>query len=97
MREINLGGQYFLSCRCGYKIELKVRNVDSLKSKKSLEENLIIATEEDIISVYIRVSKFCPHCGHKEAEAWQRQILAADEPSTSFFRCLKCRRVWREY
>lgn len=60
-------------------------------------DNLIVATDEDKISVLLKVLKICPYCGYKEAEAWQKQILAADEPTTSLFRCLRCRRVWREY
>lgn len=37
----------------------------------------------------------CPECGHSQAEFQQLQILAGDEPTTTFFRCLKCGLVWR--
>ncbi|MCJ7650052.1 MAG: transcription factor S, partial [Candidatus Lokiarchaeota archaeon] len=53
--------------------------------------------EEDKIIVHPIVSKYCPKCNHKEAEAWQEQTRSADEPSTSFFKCIKCKHTWREY
>ncbi len=37
----------------------------------------------------------CPACGHPKAEFYQLQILAGDEPTTTFYRCLKCGMVWR--
>lgn len=39
----------------------------------------------------------CPSCGHDKAYWWQRQTRGGDEPSTRFYRCVKCGRVWREY
>ncbi|WEU39642.1 MAG: transcription factor S [Candidatus Odinarchaeum yellowstonii] len=39
----------------------------------------------------------CPKCNNKLAYYWQVQTRAADEPSTSFFRCTVCGYTWREY
>lgn len=39
----------------------------------------------------------CPSCGHNKAYWWLRQTRGGDEPSTRFYRCVKCSRVWREY
>ncbi|MFH0949106.1 MAG: transcription factor S [Candidatus Aenigmatarchaeota archaeon] len=41
--------------------------------------------------------KICPKCGHDEAYFWLIQTRSADEPPTQFFRCTKCKHVWREY
>ncbi|GAI80517.1 unnamed protein product, partial [marine sediment metagenome] len=67
------------------------------RKKEALEKNLIIVSEEDKITVHLKVKQDCPKCGHREAEAWQEQTRSADEPSTSFFRCVKCKYTWREY
>ncbi len=39
----------------------------------------------------------CPGCGHDKAYWWMRQTRSADEPTTRFYRCVKCGKVWREY
>ena len=99
-KQIN-SGIFNLVCRCGYQQETQKNeseiNKNVQEKKKSLDGNLIVVTEEDKITVNPKVSKVCPKCSHKEAEAWQEQTRSADEPSTSFFRCLKCRFTWREY
>ncbi len=67
------------------------------KKKEALEKNLIIVKQDDKISVLPKVKEICPKCDHNEAETWQMQMRSADEPSTHFFRCLKCKFTWREY
>jgi DNA-directed RNA polymerase subunit M len=94
-------GEKFLVCKCGYEEKLE-KNPDEIKNviekkKKDLAKNLIVISEEDKISIHPKVSADCPECGHTEAEAWQEQTRSADEPSTSFFRCTKCKHTWREY
>jgi DNA-directed RNA polymerase subunit M len=39
----------------------------------------------------------CPQCGHDEATWWIVQTRGGDEPSTQFYRCLKCNYTWRQY
>ena len=101
LRKKRFNGKYVLACRCGYE-EDNTSNEDDLKKKiedkkNALSQNLIVIKEEDKIFVHPIVSKYCPKCNHNEAEAWQEQTRSADEPSTSFFKCLKCKRTWREY
>ena len=67
------------------------------KKKEALEKNLIIVKKDDKISVLPKVKEICPKCDHNKAETWQIQMRSADEPSTHFFRCLKCKFTWREY
>jgi DNA-directed RNA polymerase subunit M len=39
----------------------------------------------------------CPECKNKEAFWYMRQTRAADEPTTRFYTCTKCKHKWREY
>ncbi|MBD3341209.1 MAG: transcription factor S [Candidatus Lokiarchaeota archaeon] len=101
LRKQTRDSKVFLVCRCGYEREIKTDTVEkqkkAQKKKEELDKKLIVVKEEDKISVHPLVTKICPKCGHNEAEAWQEQTRSADEPSTSFFRCVKCRYTWREY
>jgi DNA-directed RNA polymerase subunit M len=72
-------------------------NEKSVKKKReALERNLIIVKEDDRISVLPKVKEICPKCDHNEAETWQIQMRSSDEPSTHFFRCIKCKHTWRQ-
>lgn len=39
----------------------------------------------------------CEKCGHGEAVWWMLQTRSADEPTTQFYRCVKCSYTWRNY
>ena len=39
----------------------------------------------------------CEKCGHGEAVGWMFQTRSADEPTTRFYRCQKCKHTWRDY
>lgn len=38
----------------------------------------------------------CPKCSHKKAYFFQLQTRSADEPMTTFFRCVQCAHRWKE-
>lgn len=38
----------------------------------------------------------CPTCYHPKASFFQMQTRSADEPMTTFYRCLKCGHQWKE-
>lgn len=38
----------------------------------------------------------CPKCEHEKAYFMQMQIRSADEPSTTFYRCVSCSHNWKE-
>src|SRR5919107_2149996 len=40
-------------------------------------------------------TEVCSKCGTNQARWWIVQTDSADEPSTQFFRCTKCRHTWR--
>lgn len=39
----------------------------------------------------------CENCGNNEAVWWMLQTRSADEPTTQFYRCTKCKNTWRNY
>ena len=39
----------------------------------------------------------CAKCGHDQAVWWMFQTRSADEPTTRFYRCQKCKYTWRDY
>ena len=36
-------------------------------------------------------------CDGREVVSWMFQTRSADEPTTQFFRCTKCKTTWRNY
>ncbi|MBW2979197.1 transcription factor S [Candidatus Woesearchaeota archaeon] len=78
--------------RCGYKCkgELKL----SEKEKSKAEDVAVVEKEREVLPL---VKAKCPKCGHDRAYFWEVQTRAADEPATRFFKCEKCKYVWREY
>ncbi|GHJ87557.1 hypothetical protein NliqN6_3959 [Naganishia liquefaciens] len=43
-----------------------------------------------------KVPAVCPKCDYGEAYYRQLQIRSADEPMTTFYRCVNCKNQWRE-
>ncbi len=71
-------GNKSLFCRCGFQKELRLSTEEINKKvrlkKKALEKNLIVVTSEDKISVHPIVTKYCPKCNNKKAEAFKLLI-----------------------
>lgn len=65
--------------------------------KKAEKEADIPIVDEKIGPILPTARARCPSCGHDTAYWWLRQTRSADEPSTRFYRCVKCGKVWREY
>ncbi|MHA1896053.1 MAG: transcription factor S [Promethearchaeota archaeon] len=92
-------GKIYLVCKkCGFK--KPYNNATQKGSKKSRNRNLIkktviIEKEQGPVNPVTTVE--CPECGHNKAEYFQLQTRSADEPATTFYRCLKCGKVWRAY
>jgi DNA-directed RNA polymerase subunit M len=88
------GTKTIMACSCGYKSkEASATITESVKEKKPKLE----IVEEEAAEAYPLVDKECPKCGHKKAYFWEIQTRASDEPATRFFKCGKCKYVWREY
>jgi DNA-directed RNA polymerase subunit M len=101
LRKKLMDGKPSLACRCGYHQDIVPNDVEVQnniqKKNDALKNNLIVVSEDDKISIHPIVSKDCPKCKNDKVEAWQEQTRSADEPSTSFFRCTKCKHTFREY
>ena len=100
LRKQRIDSRIFFVCKCGYQEEI-INDTNRIersiqKKKQALERNLLILSQEDQISVHPKIKKDCPKCDNKEVETWQKQMRSADEPSTHFFRCTKCKNTWRE-
>ena len=94
--------RHYLTCECGYERRLDNRTETEIskiiqKKSEALKNNLIIVSNKEKILIHPETSKICSRCGHKRAVYWQEQLFSADEPMVSFFRCLNCSIVWREY
>ena len=102
LRKKMMEGVYFLECKCGYQKDLPNRDREQIikeiqKKKETLKNNLIVISSKEKILINPKTCRTCPKCGYNEAVYWQEQLFSTDEPMVSFFRCLKCNRVWREY
>ena len=77
----------------GQKVKQTKKVVDDQEPNKEFnvfEEN---EGEESLPTIKIE----CEKCGNDEAVWWMLQTRSADEPTTQFYRCSKCRYTWRNY
>ena len=92
---VKKGSSIVAKCRkCGtiLKTSVKITKIVEKIEKKGG----VILLEKDEITLPI-TDKECPKCDHQRAYWWLQQTRSADEPPTQFFRCEKCKHVWREY
>ena len=85
-----------LSCpKCGYaesgSKETKKAKQDEIKS----EINVLDENEGKETLPTIKID--CAKCGNDQAVWWMLQTRSADEPTTQFYRCIKCNHTWRNY
>jgi transcription factor S len=83
--------EYF--CSCGYSSAVK----EEKTIKEAMESTEEIAVIEDQNNVHPLTDTVCPKCEHNKAWYWMQQTRSGDEPETKFFKCEKCRHVWRDY
>ena len=82
------------SCpRCGYKSKSKVK-IETSEKIESKPEIKVLKNKEDVFPV---ANAICPKCQSKEAYFWTSQTRSGDETETRFFKCVKCKHIWREY
>jgi len=79
---------------CGYISDSKVNLETSEKGKIKSEVNVIGEDEGEVNPI---IEAKCSKCGNNQAYFWVLQTRASDEASTRFFKCTKCKHVWREY
>ncbi len=79
-----------MGCSCGYEeIPKKVTEKVEKKEEVAVVEKGFDHLPEEKIK--------CPKCGHDTALFWTKQMRAADEAETTFYKCKKCGHTWRDY
>ena len=91
------GKKTVMKCSCGFvqKDVDKENQVELKEEVKTEEKQMGIVNDEDE-SLPLTDAE-CPKCKHKKAYYWMIQTRAGDEAETRFFKCEKCKHVWREY
>ncbi|MEE9563823.1 MAG: transcription factor S [Nitrosopumilaceae archaeon] len=67
------------------------------KAKEEVVPELNVLEEKDTQQTLPSIKIDCTKCGHDEAVWWMFQTRSADEPTTQFYRCIKCNYTWRNY
>lgn len=87
-------GKTVMKCgRCGYeekesKIQLK---------EKPVEKKADVVVIDKEVETHPIVEAECPKCHNDKAYFWTQQTRASDEPETKFYKCTKCKHIWRDY
>ena len=85
----------YLKCRkCGYEVKKVIKDLRITEEKKGKKGIIVIEKDAALLPITDRA---CEKCSHGKAYYWLQQTRSADEPPTQFFRCVKCKHVWREY
>ncbi len=82
-----------LICSCGYEKKEKVKIEFKEKIDKQKEIEIIDEKTENIGDSELPI--VCWNCGNKGVYFWMVQMRRADEPPTRFYKCKKCKKVWR--
>ncbi len=79
--------------KCNYKNKLEEQ--PTIKEKVNQEKELEVIDKE--VETLPMTEAECPKCHHKNAYYWTVQTRASDEPETKFFKCEKCKNIWRDF
>lgn len=89
-------GDSGLQCpKCDY-----VEGKETNQTKKIIQEHesqFNVLAENETVETLPTIKIDCEKCGNDEAVWWMLQTRSADEPTTQFYRCSKCRYTWRNY
>ena len=82
--------------KCGYSEEQENKQTKKVVEEETQSEfNVFTESDKDETLPTIKIE--CEKCGNDEAVWWMLQTRSADEPTTQFYRCTKCRYTWRNY
>ena len=87
-----------LQCsKCGYTEGGELKPTKKISAEEESDFSLLAfeGNEGEDTNPTIKID--CEKCGHDEAVAWMFQTRSADEPTTRFYRCQKCKYTWRDY
>eukprot|EP01040_Poterioochromonas_malhamensis_P013617 gene13617-15003_t len=92
--EEGTGGMRFCCPTCPYLQTVnKVYTSRAKIKKKQLDD---VLGGDDAWENVDKTTAKCPACAYTEAYFMQIQIRSADEPSTTFYRCVKCSKQWND-
>ncbi len=80
--------------KCGYS---EVTKSEIKKSNTQLDKSFTVFEEDEGKETLPTIKIECEKCGHDQAVWWMLQTRSADEPTTQFYRCVKCSHTWRNY
>jgi len=87
-----------LQCsKCGYTEGLTVNQIKKVNDKQEPNKEFNVFEENEGEESLPTIKIECEKCGNDEAVWWMLQTRSADEPTTQFYRCTKCRYTWRNY
>ena len=87
-----------LQCsKCGYTEGEKSKPTNKITTEEEPDFSLLAFEGDEGDDTNPTVKIDCEKCGHDEAVAWMFQTRSADEPTTRFYRCQKCKYTWRDY
>jgi len=87
-----------LQCpQCNYTEEQKEKPAKKITNEEEPDFSLLAFEENEGDESLPTVKIECEKCGHDEAVGWMFQTRSADEPTTRFYRCQKCKYTWRDY
>ncbi|MFY3740600.1 MAG: DNA-directed RNA polymerase subunit M [Candidatus Nitrosomirales archaeon] len=87
--------------KCGYsttsQVAAKAETKKTPKAEKSTASIKVLGEEDEDIKPLPTTNIECPKCKHDTAAWWMLQTRGGDEPTTQFYRCVKCNHTWRHY
>ena len=87
-----------LQCsKCGYTEGQEVKQSKKVVEEQEPEESILAFEGNEGEESHPTIKIECEKCGHDEAIWWMLQTRSADEPTTQFYRCTKCKNTWRNY
>ncbi|MBT4824246.1 transcription factor S [Candidatus Woesearchaeota archaeon] len=90
----NDGNKKILHCKCGHN---NAEDIKDMKFTETLGNEKKIEVVDKEIETHPLTEVECPKCHHREARYWTQQTRASDEPETKFYKCEKCKHIWRDY
>lgn len=94
--KLRRNGQGLLCPKCSYSENQQAAGT-APQSEEKFESELNVFEENEGTDTMPTIEKECEKCGNREAVWWMLQTRSADEPTTQFYRCTKCRHTWRDY
>lgn len=65
-------------------------------SEKIDNKEMVAVINEEASNTYPIIEIGCPKCKNKSAYFWTMQTRASDEAETKFYKCTKCKYIWRK-